>query len=297
MKKLSSAANLVKRNLTWMTLGAFGLSACGRLETIPYDPPYTPAQWLTIQPNFQLAAGANPQYFMQPSTSAIVYLLGVITIAIGIYFLRIRQAQQARMWWGIGLLLWGLGAILAGTSYEAFSYAIKCAGREVCLWTSWWEVLYLLVTVWSIDAITMAVAYTSTTGRVRQVLMGYAFLNALVYLGVLLAGTFMPVKFWISFEMLILFAGPNILIFFCVNGWRAIKTRSSFDKAMVATWVWLGITIGAYFGYYLSGLTMVLWEKGIWFSENDVLHIFLIIWMLFIYRVVARQVQDMPSAV
>jgi len=32
--------------------------------------------------------------------------------------------------------------------------------------------------------------------------------------------------------------------------------------------------------------------KGIWFTENDLLHIFLIVWMVYIALVVARQVKD-----
>ena len=66
------------------------------------------------------------------------------------------------------------GALLAGTSYEAFSYSIKCAGRAACLWTSWWEILYLIVSVWSIDAMILAVAYSSTTARLRTGLFIYA---------------------------------------------------------------------------------------------------------------------------
>jgi hypothetical protein len=110
------------------------LTGCARFESIAYSPAQTPDSWLTIQPFIQLGGVV----LVQPSTSAIVYLLGVLTIGAGLYFLRIRNSQHSRLWWGIALLLWGLGALLAGTSYEAFSYQIKCAGHPACLWTSWW---------------------------------------------------------------------------------------------------------------------------------------------------------------
>ena len=271
------------------------LSACGKLDTIPYDPPQTPQSWLTIQPYAQFSLNGQNVFLMQPSTTFWVYLLGIQTIALGVYFLRIRGNERSRLWWGIAMLLWGAGALLAGTSYEAFSYAIKCAGRETCLWTSWWEVAYLIVTVWSFDAIFLAVALSCSGGIWRKILVGYAALNALGYLALALAGTFTPVKFWISFEMLILVAAPGILVFFILNLVRYLKFKSTFDLAMVGVWLGLGITTAAYFLYYLSGNSEALWAKGTWFTENDVLHICLIGWMTYITLVVAPRVMDLPD--
>jgi len=51
---------------------------------------------------------------------------------VGLRFLLDQRGQQSRMWWGIGLLLTGLGALAAGTSYQAFGYELKCNGRETC---------------------------------------------------------------------------------------------------------------------------------------------------------------------
>ncbi len=273
------------------------LSGCGRLDTIPYTPAQTPETWLQIQPFLEWKLGAHSFIFVQPSTSLIVYLLGFITVAAGIYFLKIRAGQRSRLWWGIALLLWGAGALLAGTSYEAFSYSIKCAGRAACLWTSWWEIFYLIVSVWSIDAMVLAVAYSSTTTRTRRGLIVYAILNGMLYFSLVMIGVWIPVKFLISFEFLLLAAAPGIITLFAISVLCFAKQKQQVDLIYVGTWLLLGLVIAAYFIYYHSGNTAHLWARGIWFSENDILHIGLILWMLYISLLLAPRVRDLTITV
>ncbi len=274
-------------------LALFALSACGRLDSIPYDPPQTPVTWLQIQPHAEFSLGGRTVILMQPSTTAIVYLLGLLTIGVGIYFWRLQPRQRSRAWWGISLLLWGLGALLAGTSYEAFSYDIKCAGRELCLWTSWWEIAYLLVTVWSIDAMMLAVAYSSAAGGLRKGLSIYAAANAVIYTILLAIGVYTPVKALISFEFLLAVGAPNFIVFFVINLRNYLRDKNPLELQLVGAWLWIAVTVAAYFLYFLSGNTDVLWAKGMWFSENDVLHIFLIVWMLYLARFVAPKTVDL----
>jgi hypothetical protein len=268
------------------------VSGCGQLNSIPYTPAQTPETWLQIQPYVEFNFISRNIIFVQPSTSIIVYFLGIITIVIGLYFLKTINVQRSRLWWGMALLFWGFGALLAGTSYEAFSYTIKCAGRDTCLWTSWWEIFYLILSVWSIDAMMFAVAYSSTKGKLRTILLLYAIFNAMLYFIAVNLGAFIPVKFLISFELLLVVAAPSIIAFFVINGWRYARQKQPIDLVYLGTWIWLGITIAAYFLYLISGNTGSLWAKGIWFSENDVLHIGLILWMFYIAFILAPRVKD-----
>ena len=283
--------DFMRRSLPYL-LPLLLLTACTRLDAIPASPPQTAATWLTIQPFAAVKIGAQEIVLVQPSTTFFVYLLGLLAIGAGIHFLRMGQGQRSRLWWGVALILWGAGALLAGTSYEAFSYALKCAGRPACVWTSWWEVGYLLLSVASVDAMLLAVAAACTTGRTRRALTIYAGINAVVYLVVVLAGALIPVKFLISFELLLIFAAPTILALLVLNGRRYARLRERMDAVLLAAWVWLAFTIGAYFVYLMLGVTAMLWARGIWFSENDVLHIGLIIWMIYLARVVAPRVRD-----
>ena len=63
---------------------------------------------------------------------------------------------------------------------------------------------------------------------------------------------------------------PSIIAFFVINGLRYAKLKQPLDLLYLGTWIWLGITIAAYFLYLISGNTAALWAKDMWFSENDV---------------------------
>ena len=275
-----------------LLLAMLALTGCSTLESIPYNPTTSPETWLGMQPHTELQIASKSIVVVQPSTSAIVYLLGLAAILAGFYFLKIRGAEKSRVWWGIALLLWGVGALFAGSSYEAFSYQLKCAGREVCSWTHWLEIAYLLVSLGSVDAIMMAEAYACTTGKWRRRLIRFAWISFALYVVLVLIGSFVPIKFLISFDLLLLIAAPNVIIFLYLNGKRYRQTKQRMDLVLLRTWGWLILTIAAYFLYYVLGISEALWARGIWFTENDVLHKFLIVWMVYIAVVVARQVRD-----
>ncbi len=232
---------------------------------------------------------------VQPSSTIFVYLLGMLTIGVGMFTIRIRENHRSRVWWSIALLLWGAGALFAGTSYQAFSYEIKCAGQALCSWTSWWEIIYLILSAASVDAMMIAVAYSSSVGTWRRVLITYALIHFALYVTVVLIGAFSLNKFLISFELLLIVAVPNIIACFLINGWRFNKNKNDIDSALLVTWLWLGLVFAGYFLYLTIDLTNALWERGIWFSENDVLHIGLMSWMLFLASYVIKRIVDIPS--
>ncbi|MCP5097845.1 MAG: hypothetical protein GY943_20040 [Chloroflexi bacterium] len=275
-----------------MSISLLLLSGCDRLASIPYMPEQTPENWLRTQPFVDLKIGRVNFVLVQPSSTIFVYLLGIITIGVGLYFFKIQDNHHARKWWGVALLLWGSGALFAGTSYQALSYEIKCAGQALCSWTSWWEIIYLILSAASIDAMVISGAYSGCRRTQRKVLTYYAILNSVLYTVLVIFGAFSLNKFLISFELLLIVTAPNILILFILNGWRYFKSRGSMDFVLLVTWLWLGVTIGAYFIYLLLDITDGLWERGIWFSENDVLHIGLISWMVYIAINVAKRIVD-----
>jgi len=272
-------------------------SGFSRLETIQStEPELTPETWCKVQPCQTIKLGSREIILTQPTSTFFVYALGILTMGVGVYFWRIRGDEVSRGWWSLSLLLWGIGALLAGTSYQAFGYHIKCAGRKTCTWTSWWEVIYLIFQQWSMDALLVAVAFSSTEGILRNGLLGYALASAVVYSILTLIGGILPVRFLITFEWMVWFSAPIVLIICILNGWRYFTVSNPIDLALLGTWIFLLLVMAAYWLYDKLGFTQKLWKKGIWFSQNDVLHIGLILWMIYIATVVANRVVDTPAA-
>jgi hypothetical protein len=276
-------------------LGAFTLlllSACGRLDTIAHPQGLTPERLLATHPHVQVPWGSGHFVLMEPSSSLLVFFLAALTLWMGLRLLRTSAHQRTRFWWGLSLVLWGLGACMAGVSYQAFAYEIKAVGRDVVAWTSWWEVMYLLLSAASVNAMMAAVAYSSCGARLQRLLLRYAAVNTFVYASLCLAGAFLAQVVLVSFELMVLMTTPGYLAFFVVNAQEFKRSHSILERRLMVTWLALGLLMGLYFAYLGAGLTDTLWNNGWWFSANDVLHVELILWMLWIQVKVVPLLKD-----
>ena len=270
--------------------GALLLSACGRLDELTYQPETTPEQWCDQRPCVQV----GDTIVNEPLGTFLVFLLAGLWVASGVYFLRTRRGQRSREWLGVALILGGIGAALAGVSYQAFSYELKCAGLDLCRLTNGWEVGYSLTQSFSVSAVLIAVAYACTTERLRRGLIIVATATAAVYLVVTIIGVLMPSATLLSFAVLMLFALPVIVITLVVAGRRYRATRDPMDRSLVMAVVLFVLVQIAYFAYFAAGITAVLWDdgNGFYFSENDVLHIGMILWLWYVVAVVGRYLRD-----
>ena len=238
-------------------------SAFKRLKSIRCtDPQLTPENWCECQPCVTIKLASKDVVLTQPSSILFVYLLGILTIGVGLSFWWLRGDQVSRLWWAISLLLWGIGALLAGTSYQAFGYQIKCTGQETCAWTSWWEVVYLMLQQVSMDALLVAIAYSCTKGTLQMALLGYALLIAAAYVILALVGGIIPVKTLITFELMVWVSTPLFLIMLILSAWRYHALGMAMDLAFVGAWVLLLLTMMAYWLYDKLDITPKLWAKG-----------------------------------
>ncbi len=260
------------------------------MNELLFEPPTTPEQWCEIQPCFEIGGVT----FTQPLGSILVYLLALLWIAGSLYFWRIRNGQRSREWMALALALGGIGAGLAGTSYQFLGYELKCAGRDLCLWTNWFEVAYMMLQAASTSAMLIAVAYACTTGALRLGLFIYAVANTVVYTALAAYGALAGTRFLISFELLMVFAAPGLLFILVIAAVRWLRDRDAMDLAMIGAGIWLTVTVAAYSAYLAAGLTASLWNGGAGFylSENDVLHIGMILFITYLVAVVANRLRD-----
>ncbi|TXI81449.1 MAG: hypothetical protein E6Q44_04320 [Flavobacteriales bacterium] len=277
-----------------IALTGIALTGCGRLDQLQYDPPVTPAEWCVQRP----CVTVGQTVVNEPLGTVLVFALAALWVGVGIYFLVSRRGQRSRAWLGVALILGGLGAAQAGVSYQAFSYELKCAGEQFCRYTNGFEVGYSLTQAWSVSAMLIAVAYACAQVRGRRLMIGYAIANAVVYCLVLAAGVLLPDKTLLSFEVLMLFALPGVITVIVVS---AVRYRRTKDTA--ARWIlWAAILLiavqVAYFAYYAAGVTQSLWDAGagVYFSENDVLHVGMVAWLVFVAATLGPRLRDTGSA-
>ena len=169
-------------------LALAALTGCGRLDQLTYDPPTTPERWCAARP----CVDVGGTVFNEPLGSLLVFVLAAMWIGVGVWFLARAQQQRSRVWLGVALILGGIGTGLAGISYQAFSYELKCAGRSLCLLTNGFEVGYSVAQAASVSAMLIAVTFACTIAGLRRGLIIFALANVCVYLVVTAYGVLAP---------------------------------------------------------------------------------------------------------
>jgi hypothetical protein len=263
---------------------------CGRLAELLYEPLTTPQQWCEQRPCITI----GDIVFNEPLGSFLVFLLASLWIGVGIHFLRTRRGQRSRAWLGVALILGGVGAAQAGIGYQAFSYMLKCAGREYCQLTNGLEVGYSLTQAVSVSAMLTAVAYACAAGGLRRALIVYSAVNAAVYILVTIGGVMMPSRTLLSFEILMLFALPGIILVILIAARGIRASRQATNRSLLVAALLLLLVQVAFFSYAAAGITQQLWQggRGFYFSENDVLHVGMIAWLAYVFAAVGKYLVD-----
>jgi hypothetical protein len=150
----------------------------------------------------------------------------------------------------------------------------------------------------SSSAMLIAVAHACTTGALRLWLVIYAVAIASAYIAFVTCGVLTGTRSLISFEFLALFAAADLLLILAIAAVRWSRIRESMDLAIIGAGTWLIVTSAAYAWYFAAGLTARFWDggAGFYFSENDVLHVGMIVFIAYLVAVVAFRLRDNASS-
>lgn len=228
----------------------------------------------------------------QISSSILVYILGFYGIYVGYIYYKNRQDQRSRLFWSYSLILGGIGALSAGTSFQAFGYEIKCAGKALCDLTSSFEIVNNVLMVWSAAFMMFAVS-ASFLNAAKLKPIGFSLLiYGTLYTVVCLWGFYDNIYVLVSFEFLLIYTGPTYLAIFILSILQGKHKIDLGRSKYITAWIILTITPIAYYIFLLFGFTEMLWSKGIWFSANDVLHLGMLGWLYYLSNYLLEAVVD-----
>jgi hypothetical protein len=252
------------------------------------EPNITPSQFLEGMPYIYLFNSSI--VLIKPTSTFFIYFLGIQTIVLGLSFLKNRK-YETHLWWGIAMVFWGVGALLAGTSYQGFGYQLKCSIGEYCLYTSWFELAYYYFTAVSMSCLGIAISKTVLPKKEQKFLITYSKVVLVVYVLLQLLGTIINNRFLLSYELFTIFFMPLYLIFFYYNIVKYRKQKDQLNKTLIITWLLFLVVNLSYYVYYYLGVGESLYlNYDIWFSANDVLHIALVAWMFYLQFVVKKEI-------
>lgn len=97
-------------------------------ESLLMLPLTTLDQFLSGMPYVTFSIPGKDVILIQPFSTILVYLLGLIMIAIGVYFLVTKKNQKSSYYWAIGLIVVGHQCNCRWNELSGFRLRIKIPG-------------------------------------------------------------------------------------------------------------------------------------------------------------------------
>ncbi len=291
LSKLScKTKQLLADGVVMLVMVLFMLLTCllENTEQLLLTPTMTSQQFLESIPYFTFQWFGQTVVFQQLSSTIMVWGLGVLIVASGIVLLVKRTHSNICRYWGIGLILWGLGAIVAGVSYQAFGYELKANGYEYVLFTSNWDLCYMVLTAFATHYMVVGTAYAALGDKWIVPVKLFAFCHCIAYGLYMLFGSIFAIEDIISYFGFTQFVAIDFMLMFAMNIWHYVKHKDKLNIHMVLTWATFAVVNIAYFVCYGLGMADIYINTGIWFNENDVLHLLLMVWAVHILIVMLK---------
>lgn len=256
----------------------------------------------------------------QPTSSFFVMMVAVFCLYYALVYYKcwriphpVENAHTldfSRLFWSLGLACWGVGAFVAGLSYEALEWNLKCQfllnNNDFCVRYSWLEVLYVLFQVAACDFSLLASAFSSDELSIKSFwrIFWLGIFNYLIYSVVVASGALLGYPVLLSFELCVIFCGLSLLVGVYVNlwlpltaddlsmQWKRYGQLSDANRMMLHSWAIMVLSGVVYGAYYSTQIEKYLWFNfGWWVTANDFLHIILTAWAISMGRQV-DYVQD-----
>ncbi len=105
-------------------------------------------------------------------------------------------------------------------------------------------------------------------------------------------GAFVPVQFLVSFEFLMLSSAPTLAFVLGLHTNAFRISHDAINRNLSNAWLVFLLVGGAYGTWLALGLKQTLWNHGIWFTENDVLHVGMIGWVYCLLKRLPKVLRD-----
>jgi hypothetical protein len=150
----------------------------------------------------------------------------------------------------------------------------------------------MFLTVPGMCAMLVAASYSTANAPLGRTVKYYAVLILVIYTCLLIYGSLKPVRFLVSFDFMAVMSAPGVLFLIWLCRRTYMSEARSMDESLGYAWLIFSAVPVVYVLYMWFDIGALLWQRGIWFTDNDVLHSGMIIWIYYIQTRVLRSVRD-----